>query len=59
MDVLPKPRSQLERVGYLVSGRQDQAPVRLMFNRTAELRDAWTTGTCPRLNPRPGTSAVR
>ncbi|KNZ33126.1 MAG: glutaminyl-tRNA synthetase [Methylibium sp. NZG] len=35
-------RFQFERHGYFVADRQDHAPGRLVFNRTATLKDTWS-----------------
>ena len=35
-------RFQFERHGYFVADRQDHAPGKLVFNRTATLKDTWS-----------------
>ena len=35
-------RFQFERHGYFVADRKDHAPGKLVFNRTATLKDTWS-----------------
>jgi glutaminyl-tRNA synthetase len=38
---IPGSRYQFERVGYFCADPKESSPVRLVFNRTATLRDSW------------------
>ena len=40
----PESRYQFERQGYFCVDRHDSGPDRLVFNRTATLRDSWSRG---------------
>jgi glutaminyl-tRNA synthetase len=40
-DIAPESRYQFERLGYFCADPRDCAPGRLVFNRTATLRDTW------------------